>query len=68
VDHAIAFRDPLRNAPAVLAALRESGTTHVVVHEGGWARGKGVQVTARLVAAGARPVARAEDEVLLAVR
>jgi hypothetical protein len=68
VDHAIAFRDPLRNAPAVLAALRESGATHVVVHEGGWARGKGVQVTARLVAAGARPVARAEDEVLLAVR
>jgi hypothetical protein len=68
VDHAIAFRDPLRDAPGVLAALRESGATHVVVDEGGWARGKGVQVTARLVAAGARPVARAEDEVLLAVR
>jgi hypothetical protein len=67
LDHAIAFRDPLRNAPGVLAALREAGATHVVVHERAWGRGKGVRVTARLVAAGARPVARAEDEVLLAV-
>jgi len=66
-ERAFAFRDPLRRAPEVLAALGEAGATHVVVHERAW-RGEGPQVTERLVAAGARPVARAGHVALLAVR
>jgi hypothetical protein len=65
---AFAVRDPLRRAPEVLAALRAAGATHVVVHEAGWVRDKGPQVTERLIDAGARPVARAGDVALLAVR
>ena len=65
---AAAVRDPLRRAPEVLAALRAAGATHVVVHEAGWVRDKGPRVTERLIAAGARPVARAGDVALLAVR
>lgn len=65
---AFAVRDPLRRAPDVLAALRAAGATHVVVHEAGWVRDKGPRVTERLIAAGARPVARAGDVALLAVR
>jgi hypothetical protein len=71
VEHtrfAVAARDPLRRAPEALAALRVSGATHVVVHEAGWVRDKGPRVTERLIAAGARPVARAGDVALLAVR
>jgi hypothetical protein len=64
---AFAARDPLRRAPEVLAALRAAGATHVVVHEAGWVRDKGPRVSERLAAAGARPVARAGDVVLLAV-
>jgi hypothetical protein len=44
------------------------GATHVIVHEAGWVRDKGPRVTERLVAAGARPVARAGGVALLAVR
>jgi hypothetical protein len=71
VEHArvaYAARDPLRQAPEALAALREAGATHVVVHEAGWVRDKGPRVTERLLAAGARPVARAGDVALLALR
>ena len=64
---AAAARDPLRRAPEALAALRMAGATHVVVHEAGWVRDKGAKVTERLIAAGARPVARAGDVALLAV-
>ncbi len=65
---AAAARDPLRRAPEALAAFRAAGATHVVVHEPGWVRDKGPRVTERLIAAGARPVARAGDVALLAVR
>jgi hypothetical protein len=65
---AAAGRDPLRRAPDALAALRAAGATHVVVHEAGWVRDKGPRVTERLIAAGARPVARAGDVALLAIR
>jgi hypothetical protein len=71
VEHsrvAFAARDPLRRAPEALAALRQAGATHVVVHESGWVCDKGLRVTQRLLAAGARPVARVGDVVLLAVR
>jgi hypothetical protein len=68
VDHAIALRDPLRDAPGVLASLRAAGATHAVVHEGAWGRGKGAQVTERLRDAGAVSLARAGDAVLLSVR
>jgi hypothetical protein len=71
VEHArvaYAARDPLRQAPEALAALRAVGATHVIVHEAGWVRDKGPRVTERLVAAGARPVARAGGVALLAVR
>jgi hypothetical protein len=64
---AFAARDPLRRAPEALAAFRAAGATHIVVHEGGWVRDKGPRVTERLVAAGARPVARAGDVALLAI-
>jgi hypothetical protein len=64
---AYAVRDPLRRAPEVIAALRAAGATHVVVHEASWVRDKGPRVTERLIAAGARPVARAGDVALLAV-
>jgi hypothetical protein len=67
VEVAVAARDPLRRAPEVVAALRAAGATHVVVHEAGWIRDKGPRVTERLIAAGARPVARAGDVVLLAI-
>jgi hypothetical protein len=67
LDHAIALRDPLRQAPEVVAALRAARVTHVVVHEGAWRRGKGVRVTERLVAAGAHLVTRKEDVALLAL-
>jgi hypothetical protein len=63
----VAARDPLRDAQGALAALRDAGATHVVVHERAWPRDRGPRVTARLVAAGARPVARAGDVALLAV-
>jgi hypothetical protein len=65
-EHTLAFRDPLERAPEVMAALRAAGATHLVVHEGAWRR-KGPLVTERLVAAGARRVARAGDVALLAV-
>jgi len=65
---AFAARDPLRRAPEALAAFRAAGATHIVVHESGWVRDKGPRVTERLVAAGADPVARAGDVVLLAIR
>jgi hypothetical protein len=65
---AFAARDPLRRAPDALAALQAAGATHVVVHEAGWVRDKGPRVTERLIAAGARPIARAGDVALLAVR
>jgi len=65
---AFAARDPLRRAPETVAALRAAGVTHVVVNEPGWVRDKGPRVTERLVAAGARPVARAGDVALLALR
>jgi hypothetical protein len=61
-------RDPLRRAPEALAAFRAAGVTHLVVHESGWVRDKGPRVTERLVAAGARPMAREGDVVLLSVR
>lgn len=64
---AYAARDPLRRAPEALAAFRAAGATHVVVHESGWVRDKGPRVTERLIAAGARPVARAGDVALLAI-
>jgi hypothetical protein len=64
---AYAVRDPLRRAPEVMAALRGAGATHVVVHEAGWARDRGRRVTERLIAAGARPLARAGDVALLGV-
>jgi hypothetical protein len=66
-DVAYAARDPLRRAPEALAAFGAAGATHLVVHESGWARDKGPRVTERLVAAGAQPVARSGDVVLLAV-
>jgi len=62
-----AVRDPLRRAPDVLAALRAAGVTHVVVHERAWTRDKGPRVTERLIEAGARPVSRTDDVVLLAI-
>jgi hypothetical protein len=65
---AFAVRDPLRQAPEVVAALRAAGATHVVVHEAAWRRDKGARVTERLIEAGAREVARAGDVVLLALR
>jgi hypothetical protein len=65
---AAAARDPLRRAPEALAAFRAAGATHVVIHEPGWVRDKGPKVTERLIAAGARPVARAGDVALLALR
>jgi hypothetical protein len=64
---AFAARDPLRRAPEALEAFRAAGATHIVVHESGWVRDKGPRVTERLVAAGARPVARAGDVALLAI-
>jgi hypothetical protein len=64
----VAARDPLRDAEGALAAVRAAGATHVAVHERAWPRDRGPRVTARLIAAGARPVARAEDVALLAVR
>jgi hypothetical protein len=67
VRHRFALRDPLRRAPEALAAARAAGATHIVVHEGAWMRDKGPRVTERLVLAGGRPVARAEDVVLLAL-
>jgi hypothetical protein len=65
---AFAARDPLRYAPKVLDTLRAAGATHVVVYEAAWMHNKGPRVTERLLAAGARPVARAGDVALLAVR
>jgi hypothetical protein len=65
---AAAVRDPLRDAEGALAALRAAGATHVVVHERAWPRDRGPRVTARLEAAGARPLARSGPIVLLAVR
>jgi hypothetical protein len=70
VEHtrlAQALRDPLRQAPEVVATLRAAGATHVVVHEGAWTRDRGVRVTERLTEAGARPLARMDDVVLLAL-
>jgi hypothetical protein len=64
---AFAIRDPLRRAPDVVAALRAAGTTHVVIHENAWMRDKGDRVTERLLAAGARPVARAAGVALIAL-
>jgi hypothetical protein len=67
-ESAFAARDPLRLAGGALEALRAAGATHVVVHEHAWRDVKGTRVTERLVAAGARPLARADGAVLLAVR
>jgi hypothetical protein len=64
---AMALRDPLRDAPGSIAALRSAGATHVVVDESGWARDRGPRVTARLVDAGAVLVARQGEVALLAV-
>ena len=64
----MAFRDPLRRAPEVLDALRRAGATHVVVDEAAWREPKGRRIVERLAEAGARPVARAGDATLLAVR
>ncbi|HET8647913.1 MAG TPA: hypothetical protein VFO85_20625, partial [Vicinamibacteria bacterium] len=66
-DTSFAARDPLRMAPETVQALRAAGATHVVVHETAWFREKGARVSDRLQAAGARPLARAEDAVLLAL-
>jgi hypothetical protein len=67
-ESAFAARDPLRLAGGTLEALRAAGATHVVVNEPAWRDIKGARVTQRLVAAGARPLARADGAVLLAVR
>jgi hypothetical protein len=67
-DLSFAARDPLRQPAEVLEALRAAGVSHVVVNETAWRAPKGQRVTERLVAAGARPVARADDVALLAVR
>jgi hypothetical protein len=66
-EHAFALRDPPRRATEVVAALRAAGATHLVVEERAWRGRKGEHVTQRLLDAGAQPVARAEDEVLLAL-
>ena len=66
-QHAVALRDPLRHAPEVVQWLGAAGATHILVHEAAWMRDKGPRVTERLIAAGARPVSRAGDVVLLAV-
>jgi hypothetical protein len=68
VETAFAARDPLRQPAEALAALRAAGATHIVVHERAWREPKGARVSERLVEAGARPVARAGDMTLLAVR
>jgi hypothetical protein len=65
--HAVALRDPLRDAPRAVAALRAAGATHVLVDESAWARDRGPRVTARLVDAGAVPVAREAGIALLAL-
>ena len=67
-DLSFAARDPLRQPAEVLEALRAAGVSHVVVNETAWRAPKGERVTERLVAAGARLVARADDTTLLAVR
>jgi hypothetical protein len=64
----MAFRDPLRRAPEVLAAMRRAGATHVVVDEAAWREPKGRRITERLAAAGARPVARMGDMALLSLQ
>lgn len=61
------LRDPLMRAPAVLAALRAAGATHVVVNEAAWTGRRGGRVTERLAAAGATVLACADDACLLAV-
>jgi hypothetical protein len=66
-EHVFALRDPPRRAPEVIAALRVSGATHVVVDEGAWSGRRRKHVTQRLLDAGAQPVARAGQEVLLAL-
>jgi hypothetical protein len=66
-EHAFALRDPPRRAPEIIAALRAAGATHLVVDERAWRGPKGEHVTERLLDAGAQPVARAGDEVLLAL-
>ena len=48
-------------------ALAGSGATHAVVHEAAWRRGKGKKVTAWLERHGARRLAVAGDDVLLAL-
>jgi hypothetical protein len=66
-EHAFALRNPARRATEIVAALRAAGATHLVVDERAWRGPKGEHVTQRLLAAGAQPVARGGDEVLLAL-
>lgn len=47
------------------AALRQSGATHVIVHEAAWRKARGRKTTAALLERGVRQTARFGDDVVL---
>jgi hypothetical protein len=61
----VALSDVPRHPEIALAALRQHGATHVVVHEAGWPDGQGVNTTAALRERGAVEEFRDGPDVLL---
>jgi hypothetical protein len=63
----VALTEVPRHADDSLAALRELGATHVIVHEGAYLDAEGRDTTASLRAVGAMEVFRDATDVLLAL-
>jgi len=64
----VALGEVPRHVEDSVAALRELGTTHVIVHEGAYLDAEGRDTTASLRAVGAVEVFRDGSDVLLALR
>jgi hypothetical protein len=62
------LQDPIARPEEAAEVLQVSGATHALVHEGAFTDQKGRDISAWLVAVGARPVTTASDDKLFALR
>ena len=62
---ALALSDVPRHPDPAWSALRDFGTTHVLIHEAAWPDNQGPNTTSTLVAHGAKEIFRDRSDVLL---
>jgi hypothetical protein len=65
---ALTLSDVPRQSPTAWSTLRDSGATHVIVHEGAWLDDRGPRTTTALVQLGATEIFRDRGDVLLRLR